>query len=130
MICDALTENDQKADENRRQRAHAQLERLTLLDQLAILAPEAIGANASVSEARVLIDTPATVQAGIVDALVFVHASLVVRRGDPSLPAPATQKVTMSQAIVSEISEIGNAVIPTCNRTRSRGRYTRRDPDK
>jgi len=27
-----LTENDQKTDENRRQRAHAQLERLTLLD--------------------------------------------------------------------------------------------------
>jgi len=27
-----LTENNQKADEDRRQRAHAQLERLTLLD--------------------------------------------------------------------------------------------------
>jgi len=86
-----LTKNDQETDEDGRQRAHAKLQRLTFLDQLAVLAPETVRTNATVSESRILVDAPAAVQAGIVDALVLVHAALVVRRRDPPFSAAAVE---------------------------------------
>jgi len=67
---------------------------LTFLDQLAVLAPETVRANATVSESRILVDAPATVQAGIVDALVLVHAAFVVRRRDPPFPAAAVETLS------------------------------------
>lgn len=89
-IFDILTKNDQETDENGRQCAHAKLERLSFLNQFAVLAPETVRTDASVTESRILIDASATVQAGIVNALILVHASFVVRRRDPSLSATAT----------------------------------------
>jgi hypothetical protein len=86
-----LTKDNQETDEDGRQRAHAKLQRLTFLNQLAVLAPETVRTNATVSESRILVDTSAAVQAGIVDALVLVHAALVVRRWNPPFPAAAVE---------------------------------------
>ena len=78
------TENDQKADQDGCQSSHAELQCLSLLYELAVLTPETVWADTSVSEAWILIDTSTAVQARIIYALVLVHASFVIGRWNPS----------------------------------------------
>lgn len=73
-----LTHYNEKADEDGRQRAHAELERAALLDQLAVLAPEPFRAVAAV--AGLAVHARAPVAAGEVETLVLVYATLSVAR--------------------------------------------------
>lgn len=87
-----LTQYDEQTDEDRRQRSHAELQRPALLDQFAILAGESVGTDALVAQSRLLVYTGAVVEAGQVQALVLVHAVLVVGGHDPALAATARDK--------------------------------------
>lgn len=80
-----LTHNDKEADEYGGERAHAELERAALLHQLAVLAPEALGAVAAV--AGLAVAAAASVAAREVQALVLVHAPLAVARQHQTLTA-------------------------------------------
>lgn len=82
-----LTQYDQQANEDGCQRAHAQLEGLTLLHQFAAFAPETVGANATETQARLKIDACGAVHAGHVEALVAIHATLRIGRHNASLAA-------------------------------------------
>lgn len=86
-----LTQYDNEADEYGPQGAHAQLEALSLLDQLAVLAPIALRADAPIPEPRLQIDAGGPVQAGQVQALVPVHTALGVRGHDATLAATAME---------------------------------------
>lgn len=82
-----LTQNDQEADQDRRQGTHAELQGLTLLHQLAILAPEPVGANAAISQPGLEINAGGPVHAGHVEALVSIHAALGIGRHNASFAA-------------------------------------------
>lgn len=71
-----LTHDNEEADEDSSEGTHAQFERSPLLYQLAVFAPEALGAVAAV--AGLPVDARATVAAREVQALVLVHATLAV----------------------------------------------------
>lgn len=80
-----LTHDNKKADEDGGERAHAEFERAALLYELAVLAPEALGAMAAV--AGLAVDTRAAVATREVETLVLVNATLAVRRQNQTLTA-------------------------------------------
>lgn len=82
-----LTQNDQKADQNRRQGAHTKLQGLTLLHQLTVLAPETVGTNATISQAGLEINASGTVHTGHIEALVAIHTALGIGRHNASFAA-------------------------------------------
>lgn len=86
-----LTKNGEQTDEYRCKSAHAELERLALLDELTVLAPEPVQADATVAQARVLVDTTAAVTTGTVQALVLVSAPLAVGRHYAALATAGQQ---------------------------------------
>lgn len=73
-----LTHYYKKADEDGRERAHAELERAPLLYELAVLAPETLGTEAAI--AGLAVTTRPAVAAWEVVTLVLVYATLAVRR--------------------------------------------------
>lgn len=87
-----LTKNGEQTDEYRCKSAHAELERLALLDELTVLAPEPVQADATVAQARVLVDTTAAVTTGTVQALVLVSAPLAVGRHYAALATAGQQE--------------------------------------
>lgn len=80
-----LTHNNEEADEDRRERAHAELERAAFLYEFAVLAPEPFGAVAAV--ARLAVHARAAIAAREVQTLVLVYTSLAVRRQYQTLTA-------------------------------------------
>ena len=78
-VAAAGTEDDQEADEDGGERAHAQPQDLGLLHQLAVGAGVAAGAEAGVALGVVAVDAGAAVLAGVVQTLVMVLAPLPVR---------------------------------------------------
>jgi len=86
-----LTQYDNQANEYGPQGAHAQLQALPLLDQLAVLAPIALRTDASIPQPGLQIDAGGPVQTGQVQALVPVHTALGVRGHDATLAATGTR---------------------------------------
>lgn len=82
-----LTQYDQQANQYGCQCAHAQLQRLPLLHQFAILAPKAIRTDATVTQTWVQIDASGTIQTWQVQAFVAIHAAFGVWRHDASFTA-------------------------------------------
>lgn len=89
---EGLTKNGEQTDEYRCKSAHAKLECLALLDELTVLAPEPVQADATVAQARVLVDTTAAVTTGTVQALVLVSAPLAVGRHYAALATAGQQE--------------------------------------
>lgn len=73
-----FTQDEQQADEDDGERAHAEPEDLLLLHQLAVVARVAALAEARVALGRVAVDALAAVAAGVVQALVPVGRGLQV----------------------------------------------------
>lgn len=73
-----LTKNDEQADKDGGECPHAQFERLALLYQFAVLAPEAVWTVATVPKPGLLVDASTPVEARQVEALVLVHAVLAI----------------------------------------------------
>ena len=73
-----LTEYGEEADEYDGECAHAEPEDLLLLHELAVVAAVAAGTEAGVALHRLAVDALAPVVAGVVQALVAVHAALAV----------------------------------------------------
>lgn len=80
-----LTHNNEEADEDGGERAHAELQRAPLLNELAILAPETLGTVAAV--AGLAVHARPSVPAREVKAFVLVDATLAVRRQYQTLTA-------------------------------------------
>ena len=73
-----LTQDAEQADEYDGERPHAEPEYLLLLHELAVVAGVAGRAQAVVSLGRLPVDALPAVVAGVVQALVAVHAALAV----------------------------------------------------
>lgn len=80
-----LTHDNEEADEDGGQRAHAELQRSPLLHELAILAPEPFGAVAAV--AGLAVHARPAVPAREVKAFVLVYATFTVGRQYQTLTA-------------------------------------------
>ena len=74
-----LTQDDEEANQDGGEGAHAEPEDLLLLHQLAVGAGEAAGTDAGVALVGVPVDAGPAVDAGVVQALVPVLAPLPVR---------------------------------------------------
>lgn len=76
-LASSLTHYNEEADEYCCQGTHAEFERSAFLHQLAVLPPEALGAEAPVS--RFTVHARAAVAAWKVETLVLVYATFAVR---------------------------------------------------
>lgn len=72
-----LTHNNKEADEDGRERAHAELERAAFLNEFAVFAPKPFGTVAAV--ARLTVHARAAIAARKVETFVLVYTSLAVR---------------------------------------------------
>ena len=93
-----VTEYGQQTDEDDGQGAHAQPQDLLLLHELAVGPGEARPAEAVVPLGRLPVDAGAAVVAGVVEALVAVHARLAV--GGHALAAGAAGLVRGGERLV------------------------------